>query len=341
MFAATLLKRADDPSSNGTYQQVQDYRDNCTLSTCPLSDSFWAYRPSLPANSFFLALFACSTIVFLCQGIFSRRFLGFTIAMVSGDLLEVLGYVGRIMSYYNPFSEDGFLMQIVCLTIAPAFMAAGIYLCLSRIVSTFGAENSRLKPLSYPRIFIPCDIVSLLLQAAGGGIASGASHSDKDPSAGNNIMLAGLAFQVFTLLIFIVLACDFGVRTYRRVQHLGATQALDPTHARLRSSWAFQGFLVALAFATLCIFTRSVYRVAELSEGWNGHLIETQSYFIGLEGAIVGAAMVALNAFHPGLCFREGYEERKWFGKSKKAAGPPMPSLAHYDDVTDDKASDV
>lgn len=335
-LATALLKRASD---NATYQQIQDYRDNCTLSTCPLSDSYWAYRPSLPANSFFLALFALSLVVYLCQGIFSKRFLGFTIAMVSGDVLEVLGYAGRIMSYYNPFGEEGFLMQIVCLTIAPAFMAAGIYLCLSRIVSTFGAQNSRLQPLSYPRIFIPCDVVSLMLQAAGGGLASAASHTNKDPSAGNNIMLAGLAFQVFTLLVFIVLAADFGIRTLRRVRELGTTQALDPTHALLRGSRAFQGFLAALAFATLCIFTRSVYRVAELSEGWNGHLIGTQRYFIGLEGAIVGAAMVALNLFHPGLCFREGYEERRWFGKRANVSHVSAPTPE--DDVLDDKASVV
>jgi hypothetical protein len=204
--------------------------------------------------------------------------------------------------------KNPFLIQIICLTIAPAFLAAGIYLCLSRIVLTFGAHNSRIAPLSYPRIFIPCDLASLLLQAAGGGLASSASHSDKDPTVGNNIMIAGLAIQVVTLLIFMVLSGDFALRTYRRSKTMGSAEALDPTHARLRGSWAFKGFLVALSFATLCIFTRSVYRVAELSEGWNGRLIKTQSYFIGLEGAIVGLAVLALNAFHPGLCFREGYD---------------------------------
>lgn len=43
-------------------------------------------------------------------------------------------------------------MQICCLTIGPAFMAGGIYLCLRRIVYAFGPENSRLKPEWYTRI---------------------------------------------------------------------------------------------------------------------------------------------------------------------------------------------
>jgi hypothetical protein len=133
-------------------------------------------------------------------------------------------------------------------------------------------------------------------------------------------MLAGLAVQVVTLAIFIALSADFAVKTWKRVNALGKAQALDPHHARLRASLRFRGFLVALAFATLCIFTRSVYRVAELSEGWTGHLISTQRYFIGLEGAIVAAGVLSLNGFHPGFCFQEGYEQRKWFGKRAKDA---------------------
>jgi len=240
------------------------------------------------------------------------------VAMLCGSVLEVIGYVGRIMSYNNPFDENGFLLEIICLTIAPAFYAAGLYFCLSRIVTTFGAENSRLKPSLYPKIFIPCDFGSLILQALGGGMASAATHSGKNPAAGNHIMLAGLAFQVVTLAIFIALSADFAFKTWKRVSALGKAQALDPHHARLRASFRFRGFLIALIFATLCIFTRSVYRVAELSEGWTGHLISTQRYFIGLEGAIVAAGMLSLNAFHPGFCFQEGYEQRKWFGKKTK-----------------------
>jgi len=198
------------------------------------------------------------------------------------------------------------------LTIAPAFLAAGIYLCLSRIVVTFGAQNSRIKPLSYPRIFIPCDLISLMLQAAGGGLASAASHANKNPALGDNIMVAGLAFQVITLLVFMTLAADFAFRTIGRYKAMG-TSTFDDAHAGLRQSKRFRGFLIALAFATLCIFTRSVYRVAELSEGWNGHLIKTQRYFIGLEGAIVSAAVLALNFFHPGFCFQEGDARRGGF----------------------------
>lgn len=194
-----------------------------------------------------------STLAFLAQGIVGKRWLGFTIAMVMGCVLEVIGYVGRVLAY-----NDLFLIQIVCLTIGPAFMAAGIYLCLSRIVTTFGPEDSRIKPLSYPRIFIPCNALSLILQAVGGGNASFKTYMNEDPELGNNIMIAGLAIQVFfTLFILILLALDFSIRTRRRVAQVGAQNALDPRRTKLRGSWVFKGFLIALS-SPRCVFSLDV-----------------------------------------------------------------------------------
>ncbi|MCJ1372122.1 hypothetical protein MMC20_003343 [Loxospora ochrophaea] len=294
-----IVSRATNKSQNA--------KDLCTLQTCPIESSYYNYRPSLAANGVFLALFSLSLCGFLFQALFSRRFIGFSVAIISGEILEVLGYVGRVMSYYNPFNQNAFLLQIICLTIAPAFLAAGFYLCLSRIVNTFGPANSRISPRSYPLIFIPCDILSLMLQAAGGGIASTATHQNKSPNVGDHIMVAGLAFQVLTLLIFMTLCGDFAIKTIRRMREMGEA-ALDPTHAKLRASWAFKGFLIALAAATVFIFTRSVFRVAELGEGWEGAIIKNQGLFIGLEGVMVIIAMLVLNVFHPGVCFREGYD---------------------------------
>lgn len=48
----------------------------------------------------------------------------------------------------------------------------------------------------------------------------------------------------------------------------------------------------------MCIFVRSVYRVAELSEGWEGHLIRQQWLFVGLEGVMVVIGVVVLTVAH-------------------------------------------
>ena len=216
-------------------------------------------------------------------------------------------------------------MQIVCLTIAPAFFAAGIYLTLSRIVITVGESNSRIKALSYPRFFIPCDFISLLLQAIGGGMASVASNNHESPETGDHIMVAGLSFQVFTLGVFILICLDFAIRTKRNSGRGGAQGASahvgEASHAALRSSPKFKGFLIALALATVCIFIRSIYRVIELAQGWEGELIKNQRYFIVLEGVMVILAVLALNAFHPAWCFREGYHGDVTHALKRKKGG--------------------
>jgi hypothetical protein len=212
------------------------------------------------------------------------------------------------------------MLQIACLTFAPSFLAAGIYFTLSRIVVTIGRENSRLPPLWYPRIFIPCDFFSLVFQAAGGGLAS-AADDPEGADLGRIIMVVGLVLQVATMTLFIGLTLEFALRTWRRNREMGEA-ALDPRYAGLRSYWPFRGFLVALALATLLIFLRCVYRVAELSEGWDGPLMHNEPLFIGLEGVVVAVAVVLLNAFNPCYCFKAGYDKEislEMKGKKKDA----------------------
>lgn len=127
-------------------------RDHPDLAQCADVPSYYGYRLSLPANATFLGLFGIFLIAYLVIFAVTRRGLGFTVALTLGVICEILGYAGRVMSWQNQWNENGFLMQICCLTIAPAFMAAGVYLCLRRIVYAFGPENSRIPPEYYTRI---------------------------------------------------------------------------------------------------------------------------------------------------------------------------------------------
>ena len=105
---------------------------DCTLSTCPLESSVYQYRPSLAANTTLLVLFAIAMVIHAFQG-WRWKQLTFGIVMAIGCFGEVAGYVGRIISWNNPFDQNGFLAQICALTIAPAFFAAAIYLCISKM----------------------------------------------------------------------------------------------------------------------------------------------------------------------------------------------------------------
>ena len=151
-----------------------------------------------------LAFFSISLLGLITVYLTTRRYLVFNMVLGTCCIIEILGYLGRILAWSDPWHQGAFLMQIICLTIGPSFMAGGIYLCLRNIVYAFGEENSRISPQAYTRLFIPCDVVSLALQALGGGMASVASHEGRSSGLGDHIMVAGLVLQSLTLAIFMV-----------------------------------------------------------------------------------------------------------------------------------------
>ena len=105
---------------------------NCTLALCPVEWSILQYRPSVPANAVFIALFAVALIIHAYEGFRWRQTLtSFAIPMILGLLDEIIGYIGRLIMYHNPFSFSGFLMQIskFFLLLFPFFSFFIVLLC--------------------------------------------------------------------------------------------------------------------------------------------------------------------------------------------------------------------
>jgi hypothetical protein len=150
----------------------------CNVSICDINTlANMKYVPVLGGNAFYAALFALVAIAQLGLGIKYKTW-GFMTAAVLGNITEIIGYIGRIMMHNNIFAKNPFLIYLVCLTIAPAFLSASLYLCLARIVVLFGEHLSHLKPRTYTILFMVADFISLLLQAAGGAIASGSTDNN-------------------------------------------------------------------------------------------------------------------------------------------------------------------
>ena len=84
---------------------------NCTLDLCPVDWSVLSYRPSRAVNGTFIGLFFVAMIGHVIQGIYWQTW-SFMSCMAVGCIDEIVGYAGRIMLYYNPFSFAGFLIQI-------------------------------------------------------------------------------------------------------------------------------------------------------------------------------------------------------------------------------------
>ncbi|KAL8963789.1 MAG: hypothetical protein Q9183_004956 [Haloplaca sp. 2 TL-2023] len=278
----------------------------CTVDTCPLTLASIHYVPSLAGNAIFLVIFA---LCLVAQLYFTYRYRtwSFSLAMFGGLVLEILGYVSRIQMHGNPFNSNYFLMYLVVITIAPCFFAAAIYLSLSRLIIIYGEPFARFKPRTYTIIFICCDIFSLVLQALGGGIADTADNQDTTQT-GIDIMIAGLVFQVVSLTAFSALCLDYflSVRRNGGISH-------RELQSRLRQSTPrrLKVFIAGLITATFTIYIRSIFRVAELSEGFDGHLANDEVTYMILEGAMIAIAAIALTVAHPGFVFHRNWTIKK------------------------------
>ncbi|KAM0232528.1 hypothetical protein ACHAPO_007684 [Fusarium lateritium] len=262
---------------------------NCTLALCPVEWSVYQYRPSLAANGTFIALYAFAMITHIILGIRWRQWF-FMSFMILGCLFEIIGYIGRIILYHNPFNFGGFMIQIVFVTSGPVFYTAAIYVTLAKTIKHFAPEVSRFRPEFVWWIFIPADIICLALQGTGGALSTISQGSSQ---MGIDVALAGLSLQVVILVLFCAMLGDYLWRYFRS----GSAGALSK---RMR---LFFGFVSA---SVILILARCAFRCYELSEGYqDSDLISDEGLFIGLEGVLIVIAVFCLCIGHPGLVFND------------------------------------
>ncbi|EHL01200.1 putative Sphingoid long-chain base transporter RSB1 [Glarea lozoyensis 74030] len=270
------------------------------------------YLPTIPGNAIFAGLFGLFIIVQLFLGIKHKTW-GFMTALCMGLVLECVGYIARVLMHDDPFNGDWFLMSLVVLTIAPAFITAGVYLCLARIISVYGEHLSRFKPRTYTIVFVTCDFICLVLQGLGGGIAASAD-TKKSSDLGKNIMMAGLIFQVVSLALFGICCGEFALRVLR------GRGSRNERYTAITSSLLFKGFLVALFVACITILIRSLYRCVELSGGFNSDLFTgDEALFMVLEGVMIVLATGGLSVFHPAVAFQGVWHELNFNFRTKKS----------------------
>ncbi|KAI7213259.1 RTA1-domain-containing protein [Hortaea werneckii] len=267
---------------------------DCTKDTCPASASIYGYAPDWDFNLFFAIGFGITALVFSHESLIWPKWRAYSLACAIGCLMESGGYVGRLLLSKDPFSDIGFKLNVVLLTIAPAFISAGIYITLKHAVIIFGRHLSHLPPNAYMYIFVACDVVSIILQGVGGSISAIAEEKSV-LDQGVNVMIAGLASQVFTLMVFFGLVIEYFIRCRRQ------TERLNLGTINLAKSAKFRLFVAAVTIAFLAIFARCCYRVAELCNGWGSEIMREEREFIILDSDMCTLASITLSVFHPGL----------------------------------------
>ncbi|EPQ52029.1 RTA1-domain-containing protein [Gloeophyllum trabeum ATCC 11539] len=297
-------------SATATTPLIPTYTPSTTAGLSPAEIDYvssYHYVPTQWICILFVVLFSISFVLHVAQALYYRMWWLF-ITVIPGTAGEVIGWAGRLWSFYNLLNQVPFKMQLVSLVIAPTPLLAAVFVLLGRLIARLGPQYSRLPPRWYTIVFVSCDVISLLLQAAGGARAASA-YSIESIHQGSNILLAGIAFQLGAMSIFLLLATEFGLNYLlaRPVRHTSTKRgALD---ARL--AW----LAVGVGLSTLFLYVRAIYRTIELADGWLGHVIRVQAYFDGMDGAMVVLAVWTLNFLHPGFLLREPVDAKGWDGE--------------------------
>ncbi|KAG8725150.1 hypothetical protein FRC11_001920 [Ceratobasidium sp. 423] len=287
-------------AANATVSEQQNTGDNLPFN----------YVPTGWVGITFLALFGITTAGHLLEALLFRTMYMIPTLVLCG-IGELLGWAGRYWGHVNPHNGDAFMMQITTTIIAPSFMTAAMFLILPKIINELGIEYSRMPPRLYSIIFISADVTALVIQAAGGAMASIADTPD-GAEQGGKIMLAGIVIQLVAVVLYTILGIEFVVR-------FGLDRPANSAvlgERRKHAGWVGvpRGpvwVLVGLGIATLFIIIRSIYRTIELTDGWNGTIISTEKWFNWFDGAPIVIAMFTFNVFHPGYFLRNLESENR------------------------------
>ena len=239
------------------------------------------YTPSLALGVLGVVLFFIALVAHLYRLILHRTWYFSTI--IVGTLMEIVGYVFRILSsQQDPYSVPWFVVQYFCIVVAPVFFSAGIYIIVSVLINTYGRKLSPLPPKVVLGVFITCDVIATIVQVAGAALVGVSYSNRKNPTTPNNILLVGLACQVLSFAAFLLIL------------------SLTLWTARRSTVTVNSGFLAAVVIATLAVYLRTCFRLAETGEGLMQFLSAHEVFFGCLEFLPIVIAVYLLAYWHPG-----------------------------------------
>ncbi|KAL4862604.1 hypothetical protein BDV12DRAFT_190294 [Aspergillus spectabilis] len=248
--------------------------------------TFYYYTPSAAAGGIFAGLFGVCTILHIYQLLRTRTW--FMIPFAIGGALETVGYIGRILSSTEApnFTQGPYVMQSALILIAPAFLAASIYMILGRIIAMLDAEKCSIIRLRFlTKLFVTGDVLSFLMQASGAGIMV---KDENSAETGERIIVGGLFVQIIFFAFFVVTAAIFEVRMARQ------PVAVSP---ELTSIW--RRHMMVLCFTSVLILVRSVIRVVEYLMGYDSYMMRQEVFIYVFDAMLMFIVLLALNWIHP------------------------------------------
>lgn len=206
-------------------------------------------------------------------------------------IAEFFMFLGCVLRIVNRSHQQGISLYAVnnlFVILSPTAFIGFVYMMYGRLIAALDAElpekpairqRSYLSPFPprlIGRIFIVSDFTCFLIQATGGGLQA---TGDENAITGNNIFLAGVSLQFVCYAAFVIMVAVAHVRIAREIQPFN----LSTIFVRSSSSNVASRLLAVTYLVSTCILIRSAFRIAEMGEGWSGHLYNTENFLFFLD----------------------------------------------------------
>ncbi|KAF8855209.1 RTA1 like protein [Acephala macrosclerotiorum] len=245
-------------------------------------DKHYRYDPSLATACVFTVLFGTTAWHSI---LIAKHRTWYFIPMLTGGIFEIVGYAARgVSSGQAPhLTIAPYVIRTLLLLVAPALLAASIYMILGRIIVSVGGESYGLiKKRWLAKAFVTSDALSFFIQLGGGGLMPSSKASST--KLGSHIVLAGLPIQTIIFGFFIVVTLTFPLR----LRAMPTTQSHDP-------SLPWKKLPYMLYTPSAFIMVRSTVRVAEFVEGFEGVIILHEVLLYIFDTASMAVVMVIFN----------------------------------------------
>ncbi|KAF9432902.1 hypothetical protein BGZ76_010166 [Entomortierella beljakovae] len=271
---------------------------NSADSTIPheAQNSILSYQPSKALNSLFGALYIILSIFYIYYVRLHRD--KWAICLPVGAVFSGIGFFTRLsLDPYN-FELAKFATQQMFVVVSPSAFLAFVYLLYGRFIAAidpnFSMENksgskkqkskfSFIPPLIVGRIFIISDIITFLVQCAAGGMQAAAGATNPTlAEVGDKLYLIGVSAQGVSYILFTILLTVAFSRLIKDRKKNHPDQ--------LRKGWTGLDkptltIVGGLYFSSIFIIIRSVFRIVEFSQGYDGYLIRHEVYLFVLDAA--------------------------------------------------------
>ncbi|EKG19806.1 RTA-like protein [Macrophomina phaseolina MS6] len=199
---------------------------------------------------------------------------------------ETFGYYGRVWASEDIHRVKPFILQVLLILAAPAWLCATIHMALGRVIRVLDAGRYSLIGVSWlTKICVLIDFLVFFTQVAGAVIQS--SGDRVAMAAGNKAILGGLVFQLFAFCFFILITW----RVHSRLSR-------EPTDISLTLNW--QKYMHAINIASIAIFVRSLVRAVEYAQAGNSAIAQHEAFIYIFDALLMWFAMVVTLLFHPG-----------------------------------------